>query len=117
MYGNGEGNGRQRKDGRYETRYCIETPDGLKRRSVYGKTRKEAAEKLAEAVANKDDIPAFEPTGITMREFFAEYEEAIRYTIERRSFDYTSEIAHPRASYASATSYESTRPSQTTLHP
>lgn len=40
--GNGEGSRpRQRADGPWEARYCIETPDVLKRRSVYGKTRKE----------------------------------------------------------------------------
>jgi integrase len=52
--GNGEGNIRQRPDGRWEARNCVETPEGLKRRSVYGKTRKEAAEKLAAKIANKD---------------------------------------------------------------
>ena len=90
--GNGEGSIRQRKDGRYEARYCIETPDGLKRRSVYGKTRKEVAAKLAEAITSKDDIPAFEPAGMTVREFLAEYQEAIRHTIKRRSFQTTEDI-------------------------
>ena len=36
---NGEGSRpRRRPDGRWEGRYCIETPDGHNRRSVYGAT-------------------------------------------------------------------------------
>ena len=86
--GNGEGNIRQRKDGRYEARYCVEMPEGLKRRSVYGTTRKEVAEKLAEKLANKGDEPTrLALTGITVQEFFGEYEEAIRDSIKRRSFE------------------------------
>jgi hypothetical protein len=74
--GNGEGNIRQRKDGRYEGRYCVDTPEGLRRRSIYGKTRKEVADKLAEKLANRVNEPT-QPvqTSITVREFFTEYEE------------------------------------------
>jgi hypothetical protein len=43
--GNGEGSIRRRTDGRYEGRYV----SGGRQRSVYGKTRKETARKLAEA--------------------------------------------------------------------
>lgn len=42
--GNGEGSIRRRKDGRYEGRY---TDGAGRQRSVYGKTRKETAKKLA----------------------------------------------------------------------
>jgi integrase len=92
--GNGEGSKpRQRADGRWEARYCVDTPEGLKRRSVYGKTRKEVAEKLAGKLANKDD-ERIQPiqNGITVREFFGEYEEAIRHTIKRRSFQTTHDV-------------------------
>jgi integrase len=44
--GNGEGSPRQRSDGRWEWRY--RTPDG-RQRSVYGKTRREAQQKMREA--------------------------------------------------------------------
>ena len=84
--GNGEGNIRQRRDGRYGARYCVPTPEGLKRQSVYGKTMKEVAEKLA----NKgDDSTQPVRTNTTVREFFAEYEEAIRDGIKRRSYQTT----------------------------
>ena len=44
--GNGEGTITRRKDGRWEAKYTAHTAEGPKRRALYGKTRKEAAEKL-----------------------------------------------------------------------
>ena len=81
--GNGEGNIRQRPDGRWEARYCVETPAGLKRRSVYGKTRKDVAEKLAAKIANKDteSVQKVAQTTITVRNFFAEYLAALKDTL------------------------------------
>jgi hypothetical protein len=66
--GNGEGSRpRERADGRWEARYWV----GEKRRSVYGSTRKEAADKLAKAIASNEEPHArFVPTNITVREFF-----------------------------------------------
>lgn len=45
---------KKRRDGRYEMRYTAETPDGPKRRSVYGKTQTEVRGKLARAVAERE---------------------------------------------------------------
>jgi hypothetical protein len=45
--GNGEGGiTRHKKSGLYMARYTVETPTGKKRKTVYGKTREEAHEKL-----------------------------------------------------------------------
>ena len=80
----------ERADGRWEARYW---KDG-KRRSVYGSTRKEAAEKLVKALANKDEAPAgFEPTNITVREFFEQYDDVARDTMKRRSYETYRDIA------------------------
>ncbi len=82
--GNGEGSKpRKRPDGRWEARYYSHG----KRKTVYGKTRKEVAGKLAQALTTKDDAPVFEPTTITVREFFTEYENAVRDAMKRRSFE------------------------------
>lgn len=76
---NGDGSHpRKRPDGRWEARHWIETTEGSKRRSVYGATRKECADKLAEAKQTKDDTPVFMPANLTVREFFGQYEDAIR---------------------------------------
>ncbi len=92
--GNGEENVRQRSDGRWEARYCVETPEGLKRRSVYGKTRKEVAEKLAVKLANKDTEPVqeVEQSSITARDFFAEYLVTMKDTLKRRSYETSNDI-------------------------
>ena len=92
--GNGEGSKpRQRADGRWEARYCIETADGLKRRSVYGKTRKEVADKLAAKIANKDSEPVqTDDAGVKVEDFFAEYLAAIKDSIKRRSYETSADI-------------------------
>lgn len=88
--GNGEGSRpRERADGRWEARYWV---DG-KRRSVYGGTRKEAADKLAKALANIDEPPAFKPANITLGEFFEQYEDVARDTMKRRSYETYRDIA------------------------
>jgi integrase len=58
--GNGEGSITLRKDGLYMARYTVQTATGAKRKAVYGKTRKEAAEKLTKALADRDMGLVFE---------------------------------------------------------
>jgi hypothetical protein len=49
--GNGEGSISRRKHGLYMACYTVETATGAKRKTVYAKTRKEAAKKLTAAMA------------------------------------------------------------------
>lgn len=87
---NGEGSRpRQRADGRWEARYW---KDG-KRRSVYGGSRKEAADKLATTMVDDDEQPGFVPSSITVAEFFAQYEDAAKHTMKRRSLETLRDIA------------------------
>jgi hypothetical protein len=44
----------KREEGRYVGRYSVHTPDGPKRKVIYGKKYKEVEKKLAEA---RDDEP------------------------------------------------------------
>jgi integrase len=89
--GNGEGSRpRERSDGRWEARYWV----GGKRRSVYGSTRKEAADKLAKAIANSEEShAAFAATNLTVRGFFAKYDDVVRNTMKRRSLETYRDIA------------------------
>ena len=88
--GNGEGSRpRERADGRWEARYWV----GEKRRSVYGSSRKEAADKLAKAIANIDETPPFKPASITVGEFFGQYDDVARDTMKRRSYETYKDIA------------------------
>ena len=55
--GNGEGSISRRKDGLYMARYTVQTADGPKRRTIYGKkgeSREDVAAKLTKAMADRD---------------------------------------------------------------
>jgi integrase len=65
--GNGEGDiTRHKKSGLYMARYTVETPTGKKRKTVYGKTREEAHEKLIEALSNRNKWLIFEGENQTL---------------------------------------------------
>lgn len=65
----GDGGIYRRKDGRWAGQYVVDTLEGPKRRYVYGKTRKEAAAKLREAMANRDKGLTFDTANSTLADF------------------------------------------------
>ena len=67
--GNGEGSISRRKDGRWEAKYTAHTADGPKHRALYGKTRKEAADKLAKALADRASGYTFDTENMTVGEY------------------------------------------------
>ena len=68
--GNGEGGiTRHKKSGLYMGRYTIETPTGKKRKTVYGKTREEAHDKLVDALSNRNKGLIFEGEDQTLSVF------------------------------------------------
>ena len=54
--GNGEGSIYRKADGRWVTQYTAETAQGTKRKTLYGKTRREVAEKLRVTLSEKDAV-------------------------------------------------------------
>ncbi len=85
--GNGEGNIYKRKDGLYEARYTVQTEIGTKRRSVYGKTRKEAADKLAEALANRDKGLAFDAGTLTVDKYLPDWlVDSVKDSVRKYTF-------------------------------
>jgi integrase len=83
---NGEGSISRRKDGRH-------TVNG-KRHGVYGKTRKEVADKLARAIAaNKEAAPEFVAANVTVAEFFEQYDGVARDTMKRLGYETYRDIA------------------------
>lgn len=65
----GAGSLRQRSDGTWEARYTVGRDPGTGkqiRKSVYGKTQKEARQKLSQAIAALDSGTYFEPSKITL---------------------------------------------------
>ncbi len=67
--GNGEGSIYKRKDGRWEGKYTVQTPTGPKRRSVLGKTRGEAARKLARAIMEAEGRIFVDDKKMTLGEY------------------------------------------------
>lgn len=90
---NGDGSRpRKRPDGRYEARYWMDTPEGRKRRSVYGATSKECAEKLTEAKKKANEPTQFVPSDLTVAEFLEQYDDVAKETMKRRSFETHQDI-------------------------
>ncbi|MDP8947344.1 MAG: site-specific integrase [Actinomycetota bacterium] len=59
--GNGEGGiTRHKKSSLYMARYTVQSPTGTKRKTIYGKEREEVAEKLIEALSNRNKGLVFE---------------------------------------------------------
>ena len=67
--GNGEGTITRRKDGRWEARYTAQTPNGPKRRVLYGKTRSEVAKKLTKAMSDRDGGLVFDHENLRVEEY------------------------------------------------
>jgi integrase len=67
--GNGEGSISRRTDGLYIARYWVETPKGPKRRTLYGKTREEARDKMARALADRIDGLVFDDENVAVGEY------------------------------------------------
>jgi integrase len=85
--GNGEGSIRKRKDGRWEGRYTAHTPGGRRQKTVYGVTRKEAAEKLTEAMAGRDQGLVFDAGKLTVAEHLERWlEDVVKPSASHRTY-------------------------------
>jgi len=67
--GNGEGSIHRRKGGGWCAQYTVYTAEGRKRRTLYGKTRAEAAKKLAKALSDREDGMVFDAENLTVGEY------------------------------------------------
>ncbi len=67
--GNGEGSISRRKNGGWMGQYVVYTAAGRKRKTVYGKTRKEVAKKLTKAISNREDGLVFDAENLTVGEY------------------------------------------------
>jgi integrase len=86
--GNGEGGiTRHKKSGLYMARYTVDTPTGKKRKTVYGRTREEAHEKLIEALSNRNKGLVFEGDNQTLGTYLADWLRDIEGTIKQRTLE------------------------------
>ena len=82
----GEGTIYQRKDKRWVGMYTVQTIDGTKKRSVYGKDKKDVRAKLTEAIANRDKGLVFDAQGLSVGEYLDRWLVAIEGTISERTW-------------------------------
>src|SRR5262249_25793524 len=91
--GNDEGNIRHRSDGMWEGRFYTDT--GV-RKSVYGKTRQEVRDKLAQVLKDKKEGLPFIGEGQTVKQYLESWQETVQYQIKpstwRRYCDFCKHI-------------------------
>ena len=86
--GNGEGSiTRHKKSGLYMARYTVETPAGPKRKTIYGKERKDVAEKLADALSDRNKGIVFDDENVSVGEYLDAWLKGLTGSIRQSTFD------------------------------
>jgi integrase len=86
--GNGEGSITRRKDGLYMARYTVQTPTGPKRKTLYGKTRREVDEKLTKAKVDRDGGLVFDADKLKLGEYLERWlTDSVRDTVRPTTFE------------------------------
>jgi integrase len=86
--GNGEGGISRRKDGLYMARYTVQTATGAKRKTLYGKTRREVDEKLTKAKADRDGGLVFDADNLRLGEYLERWlADSVRDTVRPTTFE------------------------------
>ena len=93
---NGEGSVRnkRRSDGRWEARYTTEIDGAWKRRSVFGRTKAEAAQKLRAALSARDAGTPQPSAKETVGPFLEAWLAATKPNVRPRTFASYSQIVH-----------------------
>ena len=92
--GNGEGSITKRKDGRYMARYTVHTKDGLRRKTLYARTRAEVAEKLSRALSDRSSGIVFDAGTLTLGEYLDRWlPHSVRGSVRQRTFERYEQIA------------------------
>ena len=86
--GNGEGSITKRKDGRWMAHYTVQTAAGPKRKTLYGRTRAEVAEKLTKALADRDGGIDFDPKNLTLGEYLQRWlDSSVKNSVKVRTYE------------------------------
>jgi hypothetical protein len=87
--GNGEGGiTHHKKSGLYMARYTVQTPTGPKRKTLYGKTRREVDEKLTAAKADRDKGLLFAADSLTLGRYLERWlADSVRDTVKATTYE------------------------------
>jgi integrase len=89
--GNGEGSISRRKDGLFMARYTVQTTDGPKRRTIYGKkgeSREDVAAKLTKAMADRDGGIIYDAGKLTVEDHLLGWlSDSVRGKVRQRTFE------------------------------
>jgi hypothetical protein len=78
----------KRKDGRYMARYTVHTPDGPKRKVIYGKKYKDVEKALAEARGDAARGIVYDDENMTVGEYLTRWlNDAVRDTVRQRTYE------------------------------
>jgi integrase len=84
----------KRKDGRYMARYTVHTPDGPKRRTIYGRQYKEVERKLAEARGDAAKGLVFDADNIKLGEYLERWlTDSVADTVRPTTYERYEQIA------------------------
>jgi integrase len=86
--GNGEGSITKRKDGRWMARYTVHTAKGPKRRTIYGGTRKEAADKLVKVLSDRVEGIIYDDENMMVGEYLDVWlMSSVRGSVRQSTYD------------------------------
>jgi integrase len=87
--GNGEGGiTRHKASGLYMARYTVQTPTGPKRKTLYGKTRREVDEKLTAAKADRDSGLLFDADSLMVARYLERWlADSVRDTVKATTYE------------------------------
>jgi integrase len=91
--GRGEGSIYRRKDGLWVGQYKVQTPEGTKTKYIYSKTRKDAATRLAKAIAERDAGLVFDAGALTIGAYLERWLDTIRDTVKQRTWHRHEEVS------------------------
>jgi len=83
----------RRKDGYWVGQYRVQTAEGTKTRYIYGKTRKDVAEKLTRALADRNSGLPYDAK-ITVGEYVERYiEDSVKDTVRQRTYERYEQVS------------------------
>lgn len=85
--GNGEGTIHRRKNGGWCAQYVVHTAQGPKRKTLYGKTRREVDEKLTKAKSDRESGLILENSNLRLGEYHERWlVDSVRHTVRVKTY-------------------------------